>query len=156
VFGPEKRSNSGRAPPFRLTLQEKPGHERNIPSTKRYVKQQPQSLSHEIPVSIASESKYTWVERFTVHGSRLKCPKWLLTSRRYADRYTGYSPSHNCPPLRHSGGSRNPVNSTGSGCPRLTKCRGRLIKACPGLDPGSGMTKRQKYYEPINMSHPMG
>jgi len=37
-----------------------------------------------------------------------------------------------------------------SGCPRLTTCRGRLIKACPGpqiksgagFDPGSGLPVR--------------
>jgi hypothetical protein len=44
--------------PFCLTLQEKPRHERNIPSTKRCLQGQLQSLSHEIPISIASESKY--------------------------------------------------------------------------------------------------
>jgi hypothetical protein len=43
-----------------LTLQEKSRHERNIPSIKRYLQGQLQSLSHEIPVSIASESKYKY------------------------------------------------------------------------------------------------
>ena len=28
----------------------------------------------------------TWVERLTVHGSLLKCTKWLLIKRKYVDR----------------------------------------------------------------------
>jgi hypothetical protein len=35
----------------------------------------------------------------------------------------------------------NAGNQKNTGCPRVTTCRGRLIKACPGLDPGSGMTE---------------
>jgi len=50
------------------------------------------------------------------------------TTSWWTRRYYNFTVQRHCGPSPRWKPGRNPVNSKGSGCPRLTSCRDRLLK----------------------------